>query len=139
DAGKAIIACLEAPLSKVRGEVFNVGSTEMNFQIVDIGRKVVEHVPGTNLKIDGDMEDARNYHVSFDKLEKGLGVKLSRTIDEGIIEMRDAVLNGTITDYKSPEYSNVSQTQKIITDVNQDAAQTFSPHKKTSKAWLRHV
>lgn len=137
DAGKAIVACLEAPLNKVRGEVFNVGSTEMNYQIVDIGKKVVELIPGTKLNVDGKMEDARNYNVSFKKIESVLGIKLSRSIEEGITEMRDAFNSGLITDYKSPEYSNVSQTERVISD--QMGENENSSTKKTSKFLLQQV
>jgi nucleoside-diphosphate-sugar epimerase len=118
DVSKTIIAVLEAPLSKVRGEILNVGSDENCFTIETAGRKVAQCIPGTKIEINDQIDDARDYRVTFSKLERLLGIKLNISIEDGVSEMRDALLSGAISDYSDPTFSNLKQTQKIISVAN---------------------
>src|SRR5690606_19069632 len=72
DLSMVIEACLEAPLHKVANQVFNVGSDSNNHRIIDIAQAIVQKIPGTELNVDGDKEDDRNYNVSFEKLKSTL-------------------------------------------------------------------
>ena len=40
DASEAYIKCLETPIEKVRGEIFNIGGDENNYKIIEIGKKI---------------------------------------------------------------------------------------------------
>ena len=71
DIAKAISCVLDAPADAVRGQVFNVGSNEQNYQVKEIAEVVAEQVPGCTLSF-GDGTDNRSYKVNFDKIHKAL-------------------------------------------------------------------
>lgn len=106
DAAKAIIKCLEAPLAAVRGQIFNVGSDDQNYQIYRIGETIKQLMPEVQIVHKGDDVDWRNYHVSFAKIRKHLGFVPQRTVAEGILEIRAAIEQGHIEDYRDARYSN---------------------------------
>jgi nucleoside-diphosphate-sugar epimerase len=71
DIAKAISCALKAPEDAVRAQVFNVGSSEQNYQVRDIAEIVAEQVPGCELSF-GDGSDNRSYRVNFDKIHSTL-------------------------------------------------------------------
>ena len=110
DVIEAIAMALDAPDGKVRGETFNVGSNQGNHSKMDIAQRVCKYVPGTqielrNLTFGGDMRDVR---VSYDKIERALDYHAARTVDEGIVEVRDAIQGRLVADPQLPRYRNHS-------------------------------
>ena len=71
DIAKAISCVLRAPEETVRGQIFNVGSNEQNYQVKEIAEIVAERVPGCQLSF-GDGTDNRSYKVNFDKIHDTL-------------------------------------------------------------------
>jgi nucleoside-diphosphate-sugar epimerase len=71
DISRAITSVLGAPEDVVRGQVFNVGSNEQNYQIKEVAEIVAETVPGCELSF-GDGQDNRSYRVNFDKIHTTL-------------------------------------------------------------------
>ena len=107
DAARAVAMVLNAPLEKVGGQVFNVGDTTQNYQkgqlveliCAQIGDEVeIEHVHKE--------EDPRDYRVSFEKIKRELGFHITRTVEDGIREIIDAIDQGVITDFDNPCYRN---------------------------------
>jgi len=108
DVCDAICLVLEAPLQKIRAQVFNVGSDRGNFTKDGIVDLVKRHVDGTkveykNMSFSGDMRDIR---VSFAKIHQVLGYEPKIGVEEGICEVRDALVNGMIKDPMSYRYRN---------------------------------
>jgi nucleoside-diphosphate-sugar epimerase len=69
DVSNAFIAGLEAPLSLVSGESFNVGIPNGNFTVRDLAEAAQRSVPGCELVFTGDHgNDSRSYQVSFRKI-----------------------------------------------------------------------
>ncbi|MBN1955886.1 MAG: NAD-dependent epimerase/dehydratase family protein [Anaerolineae bacterium] len=106
DVAEAIILALQAPLSSVRGQIFNVGSNEQNYQIVELGHVIKEMVPSADV-VTQPQEDNRNYRVRFDKIETMLNFQPQYTVRDGVQEIIDAFASGRITDYREPHYSNL--------------------------------
>jgi nucleoside-diphosphate-sugar epimerase/CBS domain-containing protein len=106
DAAEAYIKCLETPINKIRGEIFNVGSNEQNYQIREIGEMINKIIPEGEIVTDKENIDRRDYNVSFDKINKALNYKTKCTIENGVIEIRDAIKTGIIEDYTGEKYSN---------------------------------
>lgn len=50
--------------------------------------------------------DKRNYRVSFSKIQKHLGFTPRRTVADGILEIKAAIEDGRIRDYRDAHYSN---------------------------------
>jgi nucleoside-diphosphate-sugar epimerase len=96
DIVRAVGLVLEAPLAKVRGEIFNVGSDLGNFSKEEIARLIRKYVPGTevehkDLHYDGDMRDVK---VAFGKIRRVLGFKTAIGVEEGIREMAGLLRSG---------------------------------------------
>lgn len=105
DAAEAFIRCIEAPIVKIRGEVFNVGSEQQNYQIKTLGEIVSQMIPGAKLEIRHEATDKRDYIVSFDKIYNELGFKASVDIQEAINEM--AINVKLVTNPNDKIYYNV--------------------------------
>ncbi len=108
DVCQAICLALEAPLGKVGGQVFNVGSDAGNYTKDEIVRLVQRHVPGTmvtykDLSFGGDMRDIT---VSFAKIRRELGFEPQTSVEQGVIEVRDALQSGLIKDANDGRYRN---------------------------------
>ncbi len=114
DIGRAIVAVLEAPLSKVGGEIFNVGDNSQNYTLSQLGAIVAAAVPGTKVHELRNNEDPRNYRVRFDKIVRTLGFRAAVTLEEGIQEIVDAVVDEQVTDWRAPQYSNLKQMQSTV-------------------------
>lgn len=106
DVAQAYIDCLEAPIEKIDGEVFNVGSNEQNYRIEEIGEIVSNCFPEAEIDHQREKEDERSYQVDFAKIEDCLGYKASRTVRDGCIEIKEALESGQFEDYSADEYSN---------------------------------
>lgn len=107
DAARAIQAVVEAPLDKVRNEIFNVGSNAQNATLGDVGRIVERLVPGSRYVDSGPDGDRRNYRVDFSKVTSVLGFQPTWTLEAGVRQVIDAVRSGRVQDYRDPMYSNV--------------------------------
>ena len=105
DAASAYVKCLEAPIDKVKGQIFNV--TTDNKQIKDIGNLVKSFVPDSKKIVEQDKTDIRNYCVSSDKIKKSLNFKQNDTIVDEIIRIKLGYTNGGFyIDYPHKKYSN---------------------------------
>lgn len=113
DVCEAVCLALKAPLEKVRGQVFNVGSDAGNYTKDEIVALVGRHVDGTeveykDLTFGGDMRDIR---VSFSKIREVLDYEPRISVEEGICEVRDAIVNGMI---KNPHDNRYRNAQFIV-------------------------
>jgi len=102
DAASAYINCLEAPIEKVRGEIFNVLSE--NYKIIDVGRKINSVFTGAKLEVNNRKTDNRDYNVSFDKIYRILNFQPKKKIIDGVIEIKKAVEKGLIKNIEDTRY-----------------------------------
>jgi nucleoside-diphosphate-sugar epimerase len=107
DAAEAVLRTLEAPLSLVGNQIFNVGSDEQNCTIQQAGEIIARMVPGAELVSEGSDTDPRDYKVSFGKLVKTIGFAPRWTIEQGVKQVIDAIEAGRVKDYRDAKYSNV--------------------------------
>jgi nucleoside-diphosphate-sugar epimerase len=105
DAGRAILACLEAAPNAVSGEILNVGSPSMNLRIRELGELIARAIAGT--RIDAiENEDRRSYRVSFEKIHQVLGFQCDRTVESGIQEVFEAIRSGALADFTTGQFNN---------------------------------
>lgn len=110
DAVRALLLFATAPISDIRGEVFNVGDETGNHSKSEIVEMVCAAIPGVDverreLSFGGDMRDVA---VSYAKIAARLGFRASIGVQQGIAEVRDAITSGLIHDPSSPRYRNHS-------------------------------
>lgn len=98
DAVNAFITILESPPDKVKGQVFNVGSDEENYQIYPLAELVGKAV-GVPFEIEWyGSPDKRSYKVSFNKIKTTLNFTTNYTVREGVVEVYNALRNGRVVD-----------------------------------------
>lgn len=92
DIARAFIAVLHAPRELVHNEAFNVGRTEENYRVRDLGALVEEVVPGSKVRYaEGGGPDPRCYRVDCGKLARTLPeYKPQWTVRQGMEQLRDA-------------------------------------------------
>jgi nucleoside-diphosphate-sugar epimerase len=106
DAAEAILKCLEAPLQAVKGQTFNVGSDDQNYQIDQLGDLIKGLITEVEVIRQGEDADRRNYRVSFAKIREHLGFTPRHTVVDGVLEIKAAIEDGRIRDYRDARYSN---------------------------------
>lgn len=110
DAARAFVACLEANPEYVSGEVFNAGSHALNHRLSDVAKEIATIVPTVEVE-HIENEDRRNYRVSFDKIHRRLGFVGDRTLQQGIREMADMVLESPIDDFSAEAFNNLAMVR----------------------------
>lgn len=106
DVARAVVCCLEAPLDSVKGRVFNVGSDEQNYTIAQIGELIHRLVPQAHLINKEYNTDRRDYHVSFARIRNELGFVPLYSVENGVCEIKTALREEQIRDYRDKRYSN---------------------------------
>lgn len=106
DISRAIEIILDSDEEIVKGEIFNVGSTNENYRMKEIGKILKKIIPDTRIETVEQITDKRSYHVSFKKIEKKLEFRNMNTVEGGFIEIKNAIKNGKIRDPDNPIYYN---------------------------------
>lgn len=110
DFSRAIMHVLDAPEELVAYNVFNVGDTKENYTKKMIVEEILRQMPEAKVKYVHKKEDPRDYRVSFDKIKKTLGFKISRTVPDGIKEIKDIIQLGVIRDPEAQRFYNIPHT-----------------------------
>jgi len=108
DIVRGIIMGLEAEQSKIRGQVFNLGTDSGNYTKSDIVNLVLKRMPETiveykDLTFGGDMRDIT---VSFEKIKRVLGFETTLDVDDGVREVLFALKSGLIRNPTDEHYRN---------------------------------
>ena len=112
DMIKAYEVLIEAPKSKVSGEVFNVGYE--NKTVLEIA-KIVKEVIGEDVKLKiTATDDNRSYHISSQKIKKILGFEPKYTITDAVKDLSVAfekklLINSLVNE----KYFNIKTMNKI--------------------------
>ena len=106
DAAAAICLTLQSPLKTISGQSFNVGADDQNFTIMTVAELVRKHVPATRILVKPFSEERRNYRVTFGKIRK-LGFAPQFKVEDGIVQVAQALTSGKVGDYRDVRYSNV--------------------------------
>ena len=92
DITRAFLAVLHAPRELVHNEAFNVGRSEENYRVRDLGALVEQVVPGSKVQYaEGGGPDPRCYRVDCGKLMRTLPEYQPQwTVRRGMEQLRDA-------------------------------------------------
>ncbi len=106
DAARGVRSVLEAELSLVDAEIFNVGRSDQNFRKADLVEEIQAQVPTGVVHFVTRAEDPRDYKVSFEKIRAVLGFEPRLSIQDGVAEIRHALADGVYGDPFDPRYRN---------------------------------
>ncbi|MEO0096939.1 MAG: SDR family oxidoreductase [candidate division WOR-3 bacterium] len=118
DLCEGIIKILSAKEELVSGQIFNLGDTNENYQLKEIGKIVKELCPEAELILYPDSSDKRNYRVSFEKIKNTLSFRCQKRVSDGVWELLERIkkngsyyLNSQFFVYTS-NYERVKNTKK---------------------------
>ncbi len=117
DIARALILALEAPIEKVAGETFNVGSDEQNYQLKEVGEVIQCLIPHAEVLTNDLVTDKRNYYVHFTKIRETLGFTPIHTLKASVFEMKMALDTGEVLDYRDRRYNNHQFLSQIVHEV----------------------
>jgi len=108
DVIRGIKLGIEAPESKARAEIYNLGSEDGNYSKDEIVNLILKRLPETkvrykDLTFGGDMRDIT---VSFAKIRKELGFEAELNVDDGVREVLFALQSGLIHEPQSDRFRN---------------------------------
>ena len=109
DAADAYLKVLQNEQSA--GKIYNVGSEEQNYIIADVAKLVAKGIAETSGKdipvnIEGESVDARDYRVSFKKIQSELGFSVKHSISSAAAEIWGKLESKEIKDPKQKVYYN---------------------------------
>lgn len=118
DISRAFAAALDAPREAIHNQAFNVGATEENYQVRDLGTIVAATVSGSIVRYSGySGPDQRNYRVNFSKIRQALpGFQTEWTARRGAAELFAAYteLHLQEADLQSRQYIRLKQLRHLI-------------------------
>jgi nucleoside-diphosphate-sugar epimerase len=106
DLARSVVLVLESPEEKVRANVYNVGTTEENYNKGMIINEVCKVVPDVKVNYIEMNEDPRDYRVNFDKIKNELGYTITKTVPDGVKEIYTLLKTGIVTDAFSQKFRN---------------------------------
>ena len=107
DVCNGIIQVLHSEGKKVKNQIFNLGDTRENYQLVQIGDIVKEILPEVQVEVLKSQSDSRNYRVSFKKIKNKLGFTCEYKLLDSVKEIALAYRNeGSFHNYQDSQYHN---------------------------------
>jgi nucleoside-diphosphate-sugar epimerase len=108
DVVRGMRLVLDAPMEKIRAQVYNLGTERGNYTKDQIVRLVLKRIPETvveykDLTFGGDMRDIT---ASFAKVRQELGFEAELDVDDGIRDLLFALKSGLIRNPLDARYRN---------------------------------
>src|SRR6185312_638900 len=115
DIALAFRIALDAPISKVHCQAFNVGSEVNNLTVAEIAQSVVDVVPGADLLITGETgADPRSYRVDFSAIRQALGFEAAWSIPDGAAELyKEYILGGLTHDDFAKKFTRLPHLEEL--------------------------
>ncbi len=124
DMARAFVAAIEADANIVRGQAFNVGLTEHNYQIKELAEIVAEIVPDCVIDYaEGAGPDKRSYRVDCSKIARDIpGFKPIWDARKGAKQLYDAVrlYDVKTDDIEGRRFKRLAQLEALIDEKSLD-------------------
>jgi len=129
DISRAFIAIMEAPRETVHNMAFNVGRSEENYQIRDLGNIVKDTVPGCSIEYATDAgPDTRCYRVTFQKIANTLpSFQPQWNARLGAKQLYETYLREglTLEDFEGPRYKRIDHIKRLMASGRLDSTLRF--------------
>lgn len=102
---------IEMPAEKIAGKIFNAGYE--NYTVLQIA-EMVKEIVGKEVEIEVvPTDDHRSYHISSEKIERELGLKPRRTIQDAVLDIKRAY-EGGLLDWDNINFYNVKKMKFLM-------------------------
>jgi len=108
DVVGALLLMMEAPVERVRNQIFNVGCETGNYSKHELVALIKKHISGIAVE-EREVsfgEDMRDIRVSFQKIRQTLGFRPQWSVEDGVLEVADALESRLIPDPAAVRYRN---------------------------------
>ncbi|HEX7254643.1 MAG TPA: SDR family oxidoreductase [Gaiellaceae bacterium] len=126
DIARATLGVLEAPEGAIRGQAFNVGRDDENYQVRELAEVVQRTVGDCTVEFGGSGDpDPRSYRVDFGKFAAAFpDVRLSWTAERGAAELLDAyrAAGMTFDDFDGDRFTRLKHLRERLArgDLDED-------------------
>jgi len=97
DMSLIILRLIECDKKETNGTIYNSGFTSENYTKKGIVEILAKLMPELKVKYIDNIDDRRDYRVSFEKVEFLLNLKPTKTVEDGYRELLHCFQNGIIT------------------------------------------
>ena len=112
DTIRAYEFLINAPKSKVSGEIFNAGYE--NQKVKEIAEAVKLVIGDDVCLITSPTNDDRSYHISSKKIKNILGFEAKKSISDAVRDLKEAFDKGLLPDsFENELYFNIKRMQSI--------------------------
>jgi nucleoside-diphosphate-sugar epimerase len=115
DLAKCFVACVDAPLNQIGGQIFNV--SQRNFQIIELAHHVknsLKNFVDVEIVVEHGNQVVRDYRVSNEKMTKLLGFTPETTVEDSARNMAQKVMSGCTADFNNPKYYNIQWLELLV-------------------------
>ena len=115
DICQAIELSLKAPRERISGQIFNVGSSDQNYRVIEIAQAIARVFEGCEIEIGQATADNRSYRVNFDKINRLLpDYKCEWTAEKGARQMHEMFTKIGMTEeiFRSDPYTRLKMLMK---------------------------
>ena len=115
DICQAIDLALKAPKGMISGQIFNVGSSDQNYRVIEIAQAIARVFEGCEIEIGQATADNRSYRVNFDKIQKLLpDYKCEWTAKKGAEQMHEMFTRIGMSEetFRSDPYTRLKMLMK---------------------------
>ncbi|MBN1848833.1 MAG: NAD-dependent epimerase/dehydratase family protein [Deltaproteobacteria bacterium] len=103
---------LGQPDHKIKNKIYNAGYE--NLKVIEIAEKVNKALGGCIPIIKTPTDDNRSYHVCSEKIKRELGFEAKHTIEEAILDLKEAFYSGRLPDPMNDiRYYNIKTMQHL--------------------------
>jgi len=106
DAARTYIKCLESPIDSIGNKIFNVGSEEQNYKIIEIAEIIKDSLKCVEIDVEKSSIDERDYRVSFNKIKDELNFKTNYKMYDAAKEIYENLQGGVIKNPLAKAYYN---------------------------------
>lgn len=107
DLASSVVLVIESAEEKVAFDVFNVGDTNENYTKKMLVEEMKKQMPDAKIKYVEKNEDPRDYRVSFEKIKRDLNFHISKTVPEGIAQIKKIIQDGFLNNPDDGKYKNI--------------------------------
>lgn len=115
DVAKCYLACIQAPIDDVGGQIFNLSNR--NFRILELAhyvRKALKGIVDVQIDVEYGSQTARDYRVSTKKMERVIGFRATRGVDDSAREIAEKIQAGVNADFYNDKYYNIRWLETLV-------------------------
>jgi nucleoside-diphosphate-sugar epimerase len=115
DICQAIELSLKAPTATISGQIFNVGSSDQNYRVIEIAEAIAKVFTGCEIEVGAATADNRSYRVNFDKINRLLpDFKCTWTAEKGARQMYEMFTKIGLTEevFRAEPYTRLKMLMK---------------------------